>query len=110
MYQTKIVDKVLRQWGLSEDDQSFFLHREALPHIDFGSIIFIETGAGKSYISLMLIKSLFGEPHDKLAELTPDQLKKKRMNQEGSLNYDDNEVGKRKKVVFIVPTNNLVDQ
>ena len=58
----------------------------------------------------MLIKSLFGEPHDKLAELTPDQLKKKRMNQEGSLNYDDNEVSKRKKVIFIVPTNNLVDQ
>jgi replicative superfamily II helicase len=77
---------------------------------DFGSIIFIETGAGKSYISLMLIKSLFGEPHDKLAELTPEQLKKKRMNQEGSLHYDDNEINQRKKVVFIVPTNNLVDQ
>jgi len=30
----------------------------------------------------MLIKSLFGEPHDKLAELNPDQLKKKRMNPE----------------------------
>jgi len=42
------------------------------PFKSFGSIIFIETGAGKSYISLMLIKSLFGEPHDQLAELTPE--------------------------------------
>lgn len=39
---------------------------------NYGSIIFIETGAGKSYISLMLIKSLFGEPHNTLAELTPE--------------------------------------
>ena len=57
----------------------------------------------------MLIKSLFGEPHDHLVELTPDQLKEKRMNNGGNLIYDDNEASKRKKVVFIVPTNNLVD-
>lgn len=75
---------------------------------DYGSIIFIETGAGKSYISLMLIKSMFGEPHDKLVELTPEQIKEKRMNQSGSLNYDESV--KRKKIVFIVPTNNLVEQ
>jgi hypothetical protein len=31
----------------------------------------------------MLIKSLFGERHDKLAELTPQQLKEKRENREG---------------------------
>jgi hypothetical protein len=58
----------------------------------------------------MLIKSLFGEPHDHLAELTPEQLKEKRMNNNGNLLYDENEASKRKKVVFIVPTNNLVDQ
>ncbi len=57
----------------------------------------------------MLIKSLFGEPHDHLAELTPEQLKEKRMNSCGNLLYDENEAAKRKKVVFIVPTNNLVD-
>jgi ERCC4-related helicase len=32
------------------------------------------------------------------------------MNSSGALNYDDNEMSKRKKIVFIVPTNNLVDQ
>jgi len=57
----------------------------------------------------MLIKSLFGEPHDHLVELTAEQLKEKRMNNGGNLLYDDNEASKRKKVVFIVPTNNLVD-
>lgn len=39
---------------------------------NYGSIIFIETGAGKSYISLMLIKSLFGESHERLAELNQE--------------------------------------
>lgn len=32
------------------------------------------------------------------------------MNNCGNLLYDENEASKRKKVVFIVPTNNLVDQ
>jgi reverse gyrase len=32
------------------------------------------------------------------------------MNSCGNLLYDENEASKRKKVVFIVPTNNLVDQ
>ena len=32
------------------------------------------------------------------------------MNNCGTLLYDENEASKRKKVVFIVPTNNLVDQ
>jgi len=32
------------------------------------------------------------------------------MNNNGNLLYDENEASKRKKVVFIVPTNNLVDQ
>ena len=105
-YQKKIVEKILLQWGLLEGNPESILN----PYKTFGSIIFIETGAGKSYISLMLIKSLFGEPHDHLAELTPEQLKEKRMNNNGNLLYDENEASKRKKVVFIVPTNNLVDQ
>jgi len=55
-YQKKIVEKIQRQWGLDglPGDPNF---------VNYGSIIFIETGAGKSYISLMLIKSLFGEQH-----------------------------------------------
>lgn len=77
---------------------------------NYGAIIFIETGAGKSYISLMIIKSFFNERHDKLTELNAEKLKEKRMNSSGHLLYDDNEASKRKKVVFIVPTNNLVDQ
>ena len=60
-YQKKIVDKILNQWQKDESVGE-----------NFGSIIFIETGAGKSYISLMLIKSLFGERHDKLSELNPE--------------------------------------
>jgi hypothetical protein len=58
----------------------------------------------------MLIKSLFGESHDKLTELNNQQLKDKRENKEGLHHYNDEENAKRKKVVFIVPTNNLVDQ
>jgi CRISPR/Cas system-associated endonuclease/helicase Cas3 len=60
-YQKKIVDKILNQWQKDESVAE-----------NFGSIIFIETGAGKSYISLMLIKSLFGERHDRLSELNPE--------------------------------------
>jgi len=53
----------------------------------------------------MLIKSLFGEQHETLKELTADQLQQKKMNSP-ELQFHRN----RKKVVFIVPTNNLVDQ
>ena len=67
------MEKIQRQWGLDglQGDPTF---------VNYGSIIFIETGAGKSYISLMLIKSLFGEQHETLVELTPDQLQQKKMN------------------------------
>jgi replicative superfamily II helicase len=84
---------------------------------NYGSIIFIETGAGKSYISLMLIKSLFGETLQELVELTPDQLRDKKINSQNSSYFNIEgvndslveELTPRKKVVFIVPTNNLVD-
>ena len=58
----------------------------------------------------MIIKSHFGERHDQLAELTADQLKEKRMNSSGANHYDEQVQKDRKKVVFLVPTNNLVDQ
>jgi len=37
----------------------------------------------------MLIKSLFGEPHDKLAELSPEKLKEKRLNNIGGMLYGE---------------------
>ena len=103
-YQKKIVEKVLTQWGLDGSNPDKEAHLR-----NYGSIIFIETGAGKSYISLMLIKSLFGEQHEQLVELTPEQLKNKKMNSQSDL-LDPEGSPRRKKVVFIVPTNNLVDQ
>ncbi len=60
-YQRNIIEKVKTHW---ETD-------------DKGSIIYLDTGAGKSYISIRVIKHMFGHSED-LKMLTPDELKAKR--------------------------------
>ncbi len=100
-YQKKIVAKVLKQWGLPyqdiegiselEEGKQEQSQSEIEIKNNYGAIIFIETGAGKSYISLMIIKSFFNERHDRLEELTEDKIKEKRMNSSGLLLYDENE-------------------
>ena len=56
------------------------------------SIIFLETGAGKTYVAILLIKSIFGEPIDRkfYTGVVPKE--------------------NTKKCIFLVTTINLVDQ
>lgn len=57
---------------------------------DKGSIIYLDTGAGKSYISIRVIKHLFN-PEEELQDLkmlTKEEIKIKRENQLSKADYD----------------------
>lgn len=77
-----IVKKVRKQWfgiELTEpittrcEHIDVAINENTRPENNYGSIIFIETGAGKSYISLLLIKIIFGENSEKFEEVTKEE-------------------------------------
>ena len=68
----------------------------------FGSIVFMATGSGKTFVAIMLILKIFGMDPYKLVRKTDKQLMAKREF------FQQNDFGGRK-VAFLVPTTNLVE-
>ena len=67
-YQIEIYKLIEEQWFSGDPDV----------RSDFGSIVFMATGSGKTFVAIMLILKIFGLPNDKLIKLTDQQLQAKR--------------------------------
>ncbi len=63
----------------------------------YGAILFLDTGAGKSYVAIKVIKYIFGQDTN-LRELTPDEIHSKKAPSD------------LRKVIFLVNTQNLEEQ
>mgnify|MGYP006120726847 FL=1 len=59
---------IAKQWGLLEDD-----HYRANP-CEYGSIVFMATGSGKTFVAIMLILKIFDFDPFKLVKMTDKQL------------------------------------
>lgn len=88
-YQREIFENIEKQWF--EEDSPY------------GSIIFMATASGKTYVAIMLILRIFGMDLQ-LKKLTKEQLEKKK-EVAGQVTRKGG-----KKVAFMVPTTNLVEQ
>eukprot|EP00347_Sterkiella_histriomuscorum_P010525 403375951 len=110
-YQDTIVQRIIDQWKQDE----------------LGSIVFIDTGTGKSYIALKLIKHIFNLDSSVLNPLSEEQKQKKIDMSDQQLREAEREQSKigfeqqqalnqaqmqkkSPKVFFIVPTQHLVEQ
>lgn len=72
----------------------------------YGSIIFMPTGSGKTFLAIMLIEYIFGlrkRGSDALLKRSSADMARKAEPRESGQVYTE-------KVAFLVPTNNLVDQ
>lgn len=80
----------------------------------FGSIVFMPTGSGKTLIAIMLILKIFGmyDPTD-LDFSDENEIKIKKLNYKELFKKKDlaqKPTEHKKKVAFLVPTTNLVEQ
>lgn len=88
-YQQQIYKMIEQQWFVESSG--------------YGSIIFMATASGKTYVAIMLILRVFGLPVQ-LKKLTDEQIRGKQELINKACRADG------KKVAFMVPTTNLVEQ
>lgn len=63
-YQIEIFQMIAEQWGLLPSDQ----YRDN--PCEFGSIVFMATGSGKTFVAIMLILQIFEQDPLKLVKMT----------------------------------------
>jgi ERCC4-related helicase len=97
-YQVEIFQRVKTEW---EQGQT-----------QYGNIVYLETGMGKTHITIMLLNFLFhGQTYDHQEFLEPhtdEDLQQRIRTRDAEL--QSSRIGPRKKVFFIVPVQNLIEQ